>query len=402
MTTLRALLRRTAVLPVALVAVLLLALPALADSLEEIREKKARAAARAARLDSRGDSLAGKVAALDALRAEAEARVNSVKERLRELDDRIDEKKKQLTDAQKRMAVLTSELRGILGDLGARTDVFVARAVAAYKAGPTAAAEGVLSGDSFNDVIDRYTYYQAALDADSGLLDEIEVLRDGVEERRLEVEDRQAEIAEARMVLLADLAEVQVLHDQRAVVLAERKAIVAEKNNLLVDTRAKQAVYDAQVAAFEVAENEKLAILAAASSSNGQFPTGGGQLLWPAAGPMTSPYGYRTHPIFGDTRLHTGIDIGAGYGAPVIAADAGTVIFAGVMSGYGNAIVIDHGGGLATTYNHLASFTVSSGQVVSRGSQIASVGCTGYCTGPHLHFEVRVDGSPVDPMPYLQ
>jgi murein DD-endopeptidase MepM/ murein hydrolase activator NlpD len=402
MATLRGLLRRSAAVPLALVAVLLLALPALGATLEEIRDDKERAAARAAQLDMKGDSLAEKVQALDAMRAEAEARVNAVKKRMAELDQRISEKRKQLTAAQKRMAVLTSELQGILSELGTRTDVFVDRAVAAYKAGPTAAAEGVLSGDSFNDVIDRYTYYQAALDADSTLIDEIEVLRDGVEERRIEVEEREAEIAEAKLALQSDRVEAQSLHDQRAAVLAQRRAIVDQKNNLLADTRAQQAVYEAQVAAFDAAEDEKLALLAAASSSNGRLPTGGGQLLWPAAGPLTSAYGYRTHPIFGDTRLHAGIDIGAAYGAPVIAADAGTVVFAGAMSGYGNAIIVDHGGGLATTYNHLSSFTVSSGSGVARGSQIGAVGCTGYCTGPHLHFEVRVDGTPVDPMPYLQ
>nr|MBA3431050.1 M23 family metallopeptidase [Actinomycetota bacterium] len=97
-----------------------------------------------------------------------------------------------------------------------------------------------------------------------------------------------------------------------------------------------------------------------------------------------------------------GVDIGAPYGAPVIAADTGVVAFAGEMSGYGNAIVVEHGGGLATTYNHLSSFSVGGGQGVSRGEVIGAVGCTGYCTGPHLHFEVRVGGSPVDPMPYLQ
>ena len=100
--------------------------------------------------------------------------------------------------------------------------------------------------------------------------------------------------------------------------------------------------------------------------------------------------------------MHTGIDIGASYGAPVISADAGTVAYVGAMSGYGNVVVIDHGGGLATTYNHLSAFGVSSGQTVGRGVYIANVGCTGYCTGPHLHFEVRINGSPVDPMPYLQ
>lgn len=403
MTMLRRLARRGAALPLALLAVTSLAFPAVAESLDEILEGKKRAAARAARLDARGDSLAEKVATLDAMRAEAEARVAAVKGRLSVLDKRIQEKKVQLTIAQKRMAVLTSELQEILGELGDRTDVFVDRAVAAYKAGPTAMAEGVLSGDSFNDVIDRYTYYQAALDADSSIIDEIGVLRDGMEERRIEVEERQAEIAEAQMTLQADRAEVQVLHDQRAAVLAERKAIVSQKQQLLAVTRAKQASYLAQVAQLEKDEAEKLAIIAqAGSTSAGPLPSGGGQLLWPAAGPITSPYGYRTHPIFGDTRLHTGIDIGAPYGAPVIASDDGSVIYAGVMGGYGNTVVIDHGGGLATTYNHMGAILVSSGQTVARGSQIAEVGCSGYCTGPHLHFEVRLDGGPVDPMPYLQ
>ena len=394
--------RRGTVVPIALLAVFSLALPALAQSLDKIHEKQAAARAAIQRLDARGDNLDDIVASLDAQRAQAEARVNAVKERLKELDERIEVKKDQLTEAQKRMAVLESELREILGDLGLRTDVFVDRAVAAYKAGPTAYVEGVLSSDTFNDVIDRYTYYQAALDADSTLIDEIEVLRDGVEERRIEVEERQAQIAEAKLALQSDRAEAQALHDERALVLAQRKAIVAEKQAILTATRNKQAVHEAELAAFNQAEEELEAQLAAASASNGQFPVGGGHLLWPAAGSVTSGYGYRTHPIFGDTRLHAGIDIGAAYGAPVIASDSGTVVFAGVMSGYGNAIVIDHGGGLATTYNHLSSFTVASGQAVKRGAQIGAVGCSGYCTGPHLHFEVRVDGNPVDPMPYLQ
>jgi murein DD-endopeptidase MepM/ murein hydrolase activator NlpD len=403
MTTLRRLSRRSAALPAVLLAVGLLALPAAAGpSLEEIQARKARAAQRAAELGARGDTLAGKVSALDAMRAAAEATVTALEDQLDRLDQRIKDKQKQLTEAQKRMAVLTAELQDVLADLGIRTDAFVDRAVAAYKAGPTAYVEGVLSSGSFNDLIDRYEYYQAALDADSALLDEIETLRDGVEMRRTEVEQRQEEIAEAKLTMLKDRAAIEVIHEERSIVLAEREQIVQAKQVLLSDVRGKQRHYEAIVAQLEQDAAEVRALLASQGSSSGQFPTGGGQLLWPAAGPLTSPYGYRTHPIFGDTRLHTGIDIGASYGAPVIASDAGTVVFAGVMSGYGNAVVVDHGNGLATTYNHLSAFFVAGGQGVARGSQVGAVGCSGYCTGPHLHFEVRVNGNPVDPMPYLQ
>ena len=245
----------------------------------------------------------------------------------------------------------------------------------------------------------RYEYYEAALDADSELLDDIETLRQGVEMRRTEVEQREAEISEAKLTLQADRAAVQAIHDEEAAILAEKRRIIDSKRSLLAGIRDKASKWAAIEAA---AEQKKQAIIAAGSSAFGALPSGGGQLLWPAAGPVTSGYGYRTHPIFGDQRMHTGIDIGAPYGAPVVTSDGGSVLFAGVMSGYGNVIVVDHGGGLSTTYNHLSAFLVSSGQSVGRGSQIGSVGCSGYCTGPHLHFEVRVNGSPVDPMPYLQ
>jgi murein DD-endopeptidase MepM/ murein hydrolase activator NlpD len=116
---------------------------------------------------------------------------------------------------------------------------------------------------------------------------------------------------------------------------------------------------------------------------------------------VVSPFGWRIHPIFHDRRLHTGIDIGAPYGATVVSGDSGTVVFAGVMSGYGNVVLIDHGDGFATMYAHLSAYSVGYGSVVGRGVPIANVGCTGFCTGPHLHFEVRINGTPVDPMPYL-
>lgn len=128
---------------------------------------------------------------------------------------------------------------------------------------------------------------------------------------------------------------------------------------------------------------------------------GTGVFIWPCNGPITSPFGYRTHPIFGTTIYHAGIDIGVDYGTPIHAADGGTVIAAEWYGGYGNAVIIDHGNGLQSLYGHNSSLTVSVGETVSQGQIIAYAGSTGYSTGPHCHFEVRQNGEAVDPMGYL-
>jgi murein DD-endopeptidase MepM/ murein hydrolase activator NlpD len=123
-------------------------------------------------------------------------------------------------------------------------------------------------------------------------------------------------------------------------------------------------------------------------------------MQWPVAGPVTSPFGWRIHPIFHVRKFHTGVDIGAGYGSPIHAADGGRVIYATWMSGYGNTTIIDHGSGISTLYAHQSTILISSGSV-TKGQVIGYVGATGYATGPHLHFEVRINGNPVDPLGYL-
>lgn len=127
-----------------------------------------------------------------------------------------------------------------------------------------------------------------------------------------------------------------------------------------------------------------------------------GRLLWPTTSSIiTSYFGYRVHPIWGTTRFHSGIDIGAGYGKPIYAAADGVVIFAGWYYGYGYTVVIDHGSGITTLYAHCSSLNVYKGQYVTRGQVIARVGSTGNSTGPHLHFEVQINGQPVNPLNYL-
>ncbi len=384
-------------------ALLLAAIPATAepkDKLDRLEQRRQHAAAQEAKYAAKRKELLTTIAGIDRKRAKVESKVNELDARLDSLDQRIDVVKDNLIDAQIKVSILTEDLQDVLGELDISTDDYTARAIEAYKGGPSAYIESVLGSGSFSDVIDKVNYWQAALDSDAELIEQIQLLRDQTENRREVILEKQHEIATAKKELEKNRSEVAAIRSQHAAVLAERQALLDTKETLLAEVEDRKAYYSALQDQLE-AESEEIRSLLAGGSS-GPLPTGGGQLLWPTAGAVTSGYGYRTHPIFGDRRLHTGIDIGAGYGSPVVAADTGTVTYSGVMSGYGNVIILDHGGGLATTYNHLSEQYVSAGSTVQRGTTIGAVGCTGYCTGPNLHFEVRVNGSPVDPMPYLQ
>jgi murein DD-endopeptidase MepM/ murein hydrolase activator NlpD len=383
-----------------------LAVPAAADPqdrLNEIDEKRDRLQGRIEASDKRADTLEGSISVLDEEAEGIQSRLSAVNAEIEKLDARISVVQSNLELAQQRYTTLTEELLAIQEDLVASTDSLTERAIESYKAGPGAYVEGILSSDSFAELSDRYEYYETTVEIDSDLVDEIERLNSETDARREQVAEEKERIADAKLQLEKDRADRVAIQVERQQMLDQQNALIAQKEDVLRGELAKKSKLEKLDAQLQQDSQDIQALLSRSSSGGGGSPTyTGGQFVWPANGPMTSPYGYRTHPIFGDSRLHTGIDIGAPYGSSVFAASGGRVVFAGTMSGYGNAIVVDHGGGVATTYNHLSGFSVSNGSGVSRGQTIGSVGCTGYCTGPHLHFEVRLGGSPVDPMPYLQ
>ncbi len=225
-----------------------------------------------------------------------------------------------------------------------------------------------------------------------------------MQEARKRTREVRRQVAGAAHVITARAAQVR---ETRDALLSARNSLAETKQHKLValDTLSAQEQAEAsemdalKVSSASLGDQIRAAQAAAAaraaSSGSTTTPSSSGGFIWPASGPVTSPFGWRWG------RMHEGIDIGASYGSPIRAAASGTVIYCGAESGYGNLTVIDHGGGIATAYGHQSSIAVSCGQQVSQGQVIGYVGSTGHSTGPHLHFEVRINGAPVDPLGYL-
>lgn len=243
-----------------------------------------------------------------------------------------------------------------------------------------------------------FAYVDGAVGDGVQLLAQLDIL-ETEEERQQTILDEQRALQE---VLLADL---DTKRDQQAEEVARVDSLRAEAVAVADAASVLVASISADIARFEQhkegleADAAALEAELAARVSAGEQPSSG--LMRPVPGAVSSPFGYRIHPIFGTRRLHTGWDLSAGAGDPIVAAASGVVVSAGGRGGYGNAVVIDHGGGLATLYAHQSSMAVSAGQQVEKGQVVGYVGCTGYCTGAHLHFETRVGGRPVDPAGYV-
>jgi murein DD-endopeptidase MepM/ murein hydrolase activator NlpD len=225
------------------------------------------------------------------------------------------------------------------------------------------------------------------------------------------------------MALLSTQQALELQHQQQAQAQTQLSALSGERRELVVVAAQERHGVAVQVSMIEdltaaqeaqlealIAQRERELAAALASQRRAAGiagviapinSNGPGSLSWPLSGPITSPFGWRHNPFGGAPDFHPGIDIGIDVGTTVAAAASGTIIMAQWYGGYGNYVLIDHGGGISTGYGHLSKIFVSVGQVVQRGQAIAASGNTGASTGPHLHFEVRKKGKPIDPTPWL-
>lgn len=294
------------------------------------------------------------------------------------------------------------EIRKAQAYLEQRQKVLNLRVRSIYKFGQLNYLEVIMGAKSFSDFANRLELLKRIIQSDYSLILEIQDQKAKIEAKKAELEQDRARLdalAEEAKKVQAEVAKKKA-EQQR--VLDQAKANKAAAAQMEQDLIARSnAVKDLIQERIRQAEAARQAQQEESGGSDDNYVEGTGQLSWPCSGVITSPYGYRTHPIFGRTIYHSGIDIGVDYGTPIHAADSGMVIYSGWISGYGNAVIIDHGGGMQTLYGHNQSLNVSEGQSVSKGAVIAFAGSTGNSTGPHCHFEVEINGQAVDPMGYL-
>lgn len=309
--------------------------------------------------------------------SEKESELEEGQEQEKSLSKKLNELEEAISENEGKLTVLEAELEEAQEKVETQTENLNSRLRNMYKKGSVGFLDVLLDSGSFTEFLTNLDMVEIIYSSDKDVLNELQEAHDEVEKKKSEVETLQAELKESKQVV------------------EEQKEAIAASNE-----ETQQMLEELQEDADRLTEQLKQQ---ASSSSSSTYT--GGEMAWPVpsvgTGNITSLYGYRVHPIFGVGHGHSGVDIGAPYGASVVAANAGTVIMAQWYGGYGNCVMIDHGGGVVTLYGHNSAFNVSVGQTVSRGETIAFIGSTGNSTGPHCHFEVRINGATTDPLDYI-
>jgi murein DD-endopeptidase MepM/ murein hydrolase activator NlpD len=356
--------------------------------LSKVHERSGVLSTTISQLGDRIDRLTTEVAVLRKQEAAVEVRLNAKQE---ELDRAV----AQLKVAKTRLVKMRSHLKRALSALRDRL-------VAMYETGTPDVLSVIVGANGYDDLIDRTEYLNRIRGNDEAIVGRVRELRDQVRRTVDRLRGAKDRIEAARDSIAA---EEQALASARGAVQERQSSLLAARGDrvaALKKIRSHEEELDGSVAKIQAKIAAQLAGYGSVPLPAGPIRGGSSGLIWPVDGAVVSGFGSRT--INGSYEYHPGIDIAVPSGTPIRAAAAGTVIFTepeASSGGYGNYTCIDHGGGLSTCYAHQETFAVSAGQQVSQGQIIGYSDCTGYCFGPHLHFEVRIDGEVTDPMAYL-
>jgi len=317
--------------------------------------------------------------------------LNDSYQRLEAANSALKTSEERLRAAEAAVREATVRLQAAEARLDQQRARFGRRIAASYEEGPVTFLDVLVGARNLSDFMDRQYYVSCVMDQDAELLTSLRQAQEAVKREWSRLEERKTDLEAA--------------HADNAERVREVANETVERAQLLQEIKEQRALQEQQLGELEEdsqdVQRSLEADLARRQANPGSYrnlPQWSGSLYMPARGPITSRFGYRYHPVLHYQRLHSGIDIGAGAGSPVYAAGAGEVFFASWRGGYGQCIIILHGGGISTLYGHLSQIRVRAGQSVRRGQHIGAVGSTGLSTGPHLHFEVRRNGAPVNPL----
>jgi murein DD-endopeptidase MepM/ murein hydrolase activator NlpD len=361
----------------------------LVDELMEVSRAEARLGEQLEGIATRRAQLEGERALLEAGLAEAEAALAVADGALADAG----------ADARR----VARRLARTIADLDHARGVLQSQAISAFKAGGSARLlDQLLRADDLLSLGAVKVQTDAVLAYQDDVIDEVIRLR--LEVERLDVAAKVAEAAAAAAREVADRHREALEADRARVVVlgAEADRAAVDHMHLLADVQERKRAYQLELATVAASSSSITQLLAATQAGQTVVPAERGLLVMPTpAACMSSSFGPRVHPIFGDPRMHTGVDFAAPSGTPIVAAAGGVVVMSGDIGGYGQTIVVDHGNGLSTLYAHQSRLVAGTGQAVGPGDVLGLVGSTGASTGPHLHPEVRVLGIPVDPVNYL-
>lgn len=321
---------------------------------------------------------------------------NDIAAQIADLDKKLNATQQELANAQKQLSDITAKLNKTRKELEAakqkentQLQTMKERIRAIYISGEWGYLDVLLGAQNFGDFITRLDIVKRIVDFDSSLFESYKQQRELIEQKEKELAQMQREAQNYKNQIVSRQRELQVA--------------MASREGLMRDLERQQKLYEQQEDEL-LQQSKQLETVIQQLQAKSSIKYGGGKLLWPvpSSNVITSPFGMRLHPVLGVYRMHTGIDIAANTGASIVAAADGQVIFSGYYRGYGYTVIIDHGDGISTLYAHNSALLVKEGDTVKRGQVIAKAGSTGLSTRPHLHFEVRKNGVPVNPMDWLK
>ena len=364
-------------------------LSSLKTQISEVSAEEAALLAQYDLIQSERKALDVKVSALDMQVAAAQGRLDTANDALAKVDSQVAAAEAQVQEAN---AALSTSLRSLN-----------TRAIAAYVDQPELhLVDALLNAHTFRDLAAAKGYLDTLIETEADTVDSVKIAKAERQVARQALDSTRKQAADARDAVAQQVNEVKSARQAQDAVRQQVAAQEAKRLALVQQARSRKAAFQKQVSALQAESNSITSLLRGVQKGQPIAPSGKGILAIPIPGaPITSTFGMRFDPILETNSMHTGVDFGAPMGTPIHAAADGVVVFAGPRGGYGNCTIIDHGNSLATLYGHQSSIGVSVGQKVKKGQVIGKVGSTGMSTGPHLHFEVRVNGTPVNPLLYL-